>query len=451
MKECKVGFVGFGEVNSPRELIEEKCAGAIAALQVYGVDLVATAPVSDDQQGLDVKRAIEELSCGEFDSLVVCLAGWIPTYAVITVIDQYRHIPMVLWGLTGRYESGRLVTTADQAGTTALRKVMEDMGYMFRFVYNTPDAPVKAEKVFNFCCAASAAARLRNTKIGMMGYRDMNLYGTLFDATTLRGRLGIEIEVFEMLEMTQLAEGIHEDDIHTVVCGIKNEWCFMKEPQPGTLETGARYYLAIRRKAMERGYQSMSLIDVDGMKKLLKFPPSMIFMLLADKMGICVVPENDALGSVTQLIVKNLTGQIGAYLEFYEFMEDRVLAGVPDFVPAEVVDGPVTVHPTSFGGFAEGILNVSKVKTGRLTMFRLSFTGGRYVMHIVTGEGVCPRRWEEAGWLPPAPQLPSLEIVLDTPVEEFADKVLSQHYIICYGDHSQLMRDYCRITGIDLY
>jgi len=168
-------------------------------------------------------------------------------------------------------------------------------------------------------------------------------------------------------------------------------------------------------------------------------------------MGICVVPENDALGSVTQLIVKNLTGQIGAYLEFYEFMEDRVLAGVPDFVPAEVVDGPVTVHPTSFGGFAEGILNVSKVKTGRLTMFRLSFTGGRYVMHIVTGEGVCPRRWEEAGWLPPAPQLPSLEIVLDTPVEEFADKVLSQHYIICYGDHSQLMRDYCRITGIDLY
>lgn len=451
MNKIRAGFIGFGEINSPRELIEKKCAVARDALQACGVELVSTAPVSDDPQGADVRRAVAELNGKDFDTLVVCLAGWIPTYAVIAAIDKFRHLPMVLWGLTGHYENGRLVTTADQAGTTALRKVMEDMGYLFRFVYNTPDSLPKTAKVASFCRAASAAADLRTAKAGMMGYHDMNLYGTAFDPTTLRGRIGVEIEVFEMLEMTQLAAMVTDDDIRDVVNSVKKEWHFLKQPQPGTLETGARYFLALRQKALERGYQAMSLIDVDGMKKLLKFPPSMIFMLLADKLGISVVPEDDALGSVTQLIIKHLTGQIGAYLEFYEFMEDRVLAGVPDFVPAEVVDGPVTVDPTSFGGFAEGILNVSKVKPGILTMFRLAYTDGRYVMHIVTGEGVCPRSWEEAGWLPPAPQLPSLEIILDTPVEEFADKVLSQHYIICYGDHSQIMKDYCKIAGIDLY
>ena len=83
----------------------------------------------------------------------------------------------------------------------------------------------------------------------------------------------------------------------------------------------------------ERGYQGVSLIDVDGMKKLLNFPPAMVFMLLAEDPGVCTIPENDALGAVTQLIVRYLTGQAAAYLEFYEFMEDRVLAGVPDFVP----------------------------------------------------------------------------------------------------------------------
>jgi len=46
--------------------------------------------------------------------------------------------------------------------------------------------------------------------------------------------------------------------------------------------------------------------------------------------------------------------------------------------------------------------------------------------------------------------LPSLEIILDTPVEDFAEKVLSQHYIISCGDHSGLMKDYCKIAGIDL-
>ncbi len=59
-----------------------------------------------------------------------------------------------------------------------------------------------------------------------------------------------------------------------------------------------------------------------------------------------------------------MTGQVGAYLEFYEFFEDGMLMGVPDYVPTEIVNGPVTVLPTSFGEFGEGLLNVSKLKTG---------------------------------------------------------------------------------------
>jgi hypothetical protein len=71
-------------------------------------------------------------------------------------------------------------------------------------------------------------------------------------------------------------------------------------------------------------------------------------------------------------------------------------------------------------------------------------------MHIATGQAVTPRKWEEAGWEPPAPQLPSLEVILDTPMEEFAQRVLSQHYIIAYGEHRQQMLDLCRILGIEV-
>jgi hypothetical protein len=74
------------------------------------------------------------------------------------------------------------------------------------------------------------------------------------------------------------------------------------------------------------------------MKKPSGFPPAMIFMLLADREGICTVPENDCLGNVTQVIINALTGQIAAYLEFYEFFTDGVLAGVPDYVPKEIVE-----------------------------------------------------------------------------------------------------------------
>ena len=172
-------------------------------------------------------------------------------------------------------------------------------------------------------------------------------------------------------------------------------------------------------------------------------------MLLADAENLCTVPENDALGNVTQLMVRYATGQAAAYLEFYEFFQNSVLAGVPDYVPAAIVDGDVTVMPAAFGELSEGILNVSKVKTGELTMCRLTWDGGDYYMHMVKGVGKTPNKWEEAGWTQPAPQLPGLEIELDD-VRRFADNVMCQHYIITYGDNTAVIRDLCAILGIEI-
>ncbi len=450
MKNITVGFVGFGEVNTPREIIERKCQSARAVLAELGADLLETAPVSDDPAGNDVRRAIEELSARRMDVLVVCIAGWIPTHAVIRVISEFKHLPMLLWGLAGYYENGRLITTADQAGTTALRKTMEDLGYRFTFVYDSPGLPPKIGAIQNFLLAVSATRRLQNAKVGMMGYRDMNLYGTLCDQISLKKTLGVEIEVFEMLDMVQRSELIAPDAVRAVVERVLLAWKFEKPAEPETLEKSARYYLAIKTIIEERGYDAVSLIDVDGMKKLLKLPPAMILMLIANELNLPTTPENDSLGSVTQLIVRALTGQAAPYFEFYEFLEDRLLVGVPDYVPAAVVDGDILVRPTRFGSFNEGVLNVSKVKTGPVTLARLLPYGQGYAIHAVTGTAVAPRAWEEAGWEQPAPQLPGLEIILDSPVEDFAEKVACQHYILSYGNTMGQLKAFCRLNRITL-
>jgi L-fucose isomerase-like protein len=211
-----------------------------------------------------------------------------------------------------------------------------------------------------------------------------------------------------------------------------------------------RLYLAVMEKVRERGYRAVSIIDVDGIKKLMGFAPAGAMMLLADRGGVATIPENDGLGAVTQLMVRALTGQVAAYFEFYEFMRDRVLCGVPDYVPAEVVDGGVQVKLAKFGELSDGVLNVSRVRTGRVTLCRLGSTGDRYRMHIATGEAVTPQPWEEAGWERPAPQLPSLEVILDSPVLEFASRVLGQHYILSYGDQRDRLEGLCALLGIEV-
>lgn len=445
----KAAFVGFGEVNTPREIIVRKCSAAAEALAGQGVELISVFPVTDDYEENDIRSAVSKLKNQEFDCLVLCIAGWIPTHAVVKIAEYFREKPMVLWGLCGWTEDGRIVTTADQAGTTALRKTLYDLGYTFRYIYDIIGMPSKVKKVSDYIKAASAAEKLRHAKAGMAGYRDMNLYGTLCDGASLKRTVGAEIETFEMLEIEQRYRKITEEEKHAVIDRCISKWKFLKEAKPEGLRKAAGYYLAVKAISDERGYEAISLKDVDGMKKLLGFPPAPIFMLLADEAGLCTIPENDCLGCITQLMVKYLTGQAAPYLEFYEFFEHSVLAGVPDYVPAAAVDGQVTVMPAAFGELSEGILNVSKVRTGLVTLCRLTAIDGEYYLHMVTGNGKTPSKWEEAGWTQPAPQLPGLEIGLSD-VEGFAEKVMCQHYILSYGDNTEVIRNLCEILNIEV-
>ncbi len=448
VRKPRAGFVGFGEVNTPKELIVNRCAAAAKMLEQAGLELSVTAPVSDDPQGKEAARARTELAKTDFDLLILCVAGWIPSWAVFSVIEPFKHKPMVLWGLTGWQDGHRFVTTADQAGTTALRKPMEDMGYRFKYVVTYRGQKPRIDEVVTYAQAACAVSELRIARIGMAGYRDMGLYGTVYDGVSLKARIGPEIEHFDLLEIAQRMEQVGGEEINPIASALKQRWTFVREPRPGTVENSVRLFLALRAKIQDRHHQGLSYSDVDGIKKLMKFAPAGSLTLLHDEVDICSVPENDSLGAVTQLIVRNLTGQVGAYLEFYEFTPDGALMGVPDYVPSEIVEGKVTVMPNAFGDFGEGLLNVSKLKTGKVTMCRLGYSGGEYAFHIMTGTARTPAPWEEAGWAPPAPQLPSLEIAFDVPVEEFIQKVLSQHYIISYGDNRKALEALCSILGV---
>lgn len=450
MESIKMGFVGFGEVNTPKEVIAGKCAQALEALKAISDNIVSTAPVTDDEDYIDADRAIQDLMPYQYDVMVVCIAGWIPTHAVIRVIDHFRHTPMVLWSLCGTVEKGKIISTADQAGATALRFAMQAMHYQFTFVYNVVNKPMPMEEIQAFAGACYAYRRLRDARVGTMGYRDMLLYGTMFDGLRLRSQIGVEVEPFELLEMEQKVHMLAKEEIERGITFVRDNWKFTSECDDETIGNYVSYALAISERIKKRKYDAVSLIDVDGMKKLLGLPPAMIFMLLDRYCNVCTIPENDVMGSVTQLMVRYCTGQIAAYAEFYEFFEDRFLVGVPDFIPYEVTDGEALIMPAAFGKLSTSLMSVSKYKTGTVTLARLIDLDGKYYMHLTRGEAKQPRPWEECGWDDPAPQLPSLEIIPECSVREFADKASSQHVIIAYGDHVETITHLCKLLQVEI-
>ena len=66
----RAAFVGFGEVNTPAEIILKKCSEAEAALKKEGLDLLSVYPVTDDYEEKDIKKAIAALENQSFDVLI---------------------------------------------------------------------------------------------------------------------------------------------------------------------------------------------------------------------------------------------------------------------------------------------------------------------------------------------------------------------------------------------
>ena len=447
----KIGFVCFGEVNTPIERLEMKHDEGLEVIKSLNYDVVDGGLVIDDTEYKTADSAVAKLKGEDMSAIVICVAGWIPTHAVIRVTDHFRHLPLLLWGLCGWKENGRIITTAEQAGTTAIRPAFEALGYNFKYVYNIIGKDYPLKKINAFLTAACAKTALRSAKVGSMGYRDMLLYGTQYEGNSMRGQIGVEVEPFEMLEMVNNIETLSAEDINEGINFVKTNWVFKKPCDDSVIEKGVKYALSIAKKINERGLEAITLIDVDGMKKLLGFPPAMVFMLLEHYCSVLTIPENDIMGAVTQLIMKYLSGQNVPYLEYYEFFENSMLIGVPDYVPKSVTDGDVTVLPAAFGLLSASLLNVSKVKTGYVTCARLYYINGSYKMHVYTADAKTPPAWNEYGWDDPAPQLPSLEVFPDScTVEEFAQRVSGQHVIVAYGDFAEELRDFCKLMDIEL-
>ena len=452
LRKKRIGYVCFGEVNTPYErLVIDHDEGLSFLNSIEDMDVLDAGLVTDDPEYKTANAAIELLRGYDMDCLFVCIAGWIPTHAVIKVTDVFRHKPMILFGMCGWVENGRIFTTAAQAGTSGIRPAFEAMGYQFKFIYCTIGEPKPTQKVQAYLSACYAAAMLRHARVGTMGYRDMLLYGTQFEGISMRKNIGVEVEPFEMLEMVQNMQKLDVADIELGVKYIKDNWSFGASCDDAVLQNGVKYALAIKKKIDERGYEAITLNDVDGMKKLLGFAPAMVFMLLEHYCAVQTVPENDVPGCVTQLMLKYITGETIPYFEYYEFFKNSMLAGVPDYIPAAATDGEIKVLPTAFGNLSASLLNVSTPKTGEVTCARLIYKEDGYYMHLYDGIAKRAPAWAEYGWKDPIPQLASLEIEpTSCTVEQFAGKVSSQHVLVAYGNHSESLCDLCGLLGIKI-
>jgi L-fucose isomerase len=452
MKKIKVGYVSFGTMFYEPANLEMISKRAEKQLTDAGLELIATAPVYGEES--EPERAIRELKAKEWDFLFVNILNWIDTRGVFRVLHEFRHEPMILYSFGGFTdhkgefgEKGTLISPAAGAGTTSLRFPMEQWGIKFKYLFNAPDAPMDIEGILSFAKAASTMKRLRHARLGMIGYNDMGLYSTGINPTKLRGQIGPEIESMDMLQLQRRMDAIPDEEVKAEAKRVSKDWEYpLGEPEPEVIEKAVRMYMGTVALCKEKNFDTFSYKCVDGVDLEMGLTHAIPSSLVANA-GYPYVDENDLGNSVSQLMLKWISGKQVTFLEHYEHHPEWIILGEDGYCPSDFIEGKTQIKYISTV-LLKGIANCSNMKKGRMTLACLSETNEGYKMHIVTGEGKERPKWVEMGV--PLPSWPSITFYPDVPVRQILDHVQSQHFAAVYGSYVDELVDLCKLLDIEV-
>ena len=447
-KERKIvaGIVGFGYEGYSLNFVDEITNRVLKDLKSTGAfDFRVIPKIQNYEQG---QKAIKAFSPAGCDLLIAVVASWLDARGAIPFLIANKQLPVLLYSTGGRTQKdGILLSPAAAAGAPGILEPMRAAGINFEYIFEPPDCETKTEDIIRFARAAKAVNELKSKRLGSMGFADMGLYTTNFDNTLIRNVFGVQTEFFDMLEVENKTKTLRKQDVKAAVAQLKKDWKFLgQKPKEETIERVAGIWLAVRKIINEKKLSAISLKCVEGMMACMDCAPCMIGTLVGDE--CFYVCECDVPGMLGHVILNSISGEVATFVESYEFWDDRILFGVCGFLPPSMIAGPKQAKLFRTDPW-EGLMNCSKMKTGRVTMLRTLFRGGKPMIHLVTGEAVPARKWLEIGFKEPGIH-PSVEIVLDGSMKHFLDYVPAQHFSLVYGDWAKEMSYLCKLLGVEL-
>ncbi len=443
MEALKAGYVAFGTSFYVPEKLKEISTRAEKQLTEAGIELARTDPVYGE--GREVERAIAELKSQKWDFLIANIINWIDYRGVIRVLYEFRNEPLVLYSFGGFTDGDTLISPAAGAGSTSLRYPLEKFGFKLKYLFNAPDTPMDVQGIARFGRAAQVAKRLRKARLGMIGFNDMGLYSTGYNVTTLRNKIGVEVESMDMLQLQNKMDGLDDDAVRQETARVTKNWEYpLGKPKDAAIHKSVRMYMATVEMCKEKNFSAFSYKCVEGISLEMNAVHSVPSSLVASA-GYPYVDENDIGNLLVELMLKWLSGKTPAFIEHYEHHPEWILLGIDGYIPDQLIEGKPQIKDISTV-LLDGIAHCSRMKTGRMTLACLSEDGDGYRMHIVTGVGKEPPQWVEMGV--PLPSWPSVKFYPDAGVRSILDHVQSQHFGAVFGDYHKELIELCYLLDI---
>jgi L-arabinose isomerase len=211
----------------------------------------------------DVDRAVARMESAGAEALLVVLLTYSPSQISLPALRRTR-LPIVVWntqqlfaiGLT--FDGGAMVENHGVHGTQDLSNVLLRSGVRFDYVTSHLKDPGGLDGLRDSFIAASAVRRLREARLGLLGYPFPGMGDFALDTTHMAATLGCEWVMLSVEDYIRRAAAADADEVAALVADYRTSYDVAPDLTNEDLEATARVEAALRAMVAEHDLDALT-------------------------------------------------------------------------------------------------------------------------------------------------------------------------------------------------
>lgn len=390
----------------------------------------------------EVQAIAEKFKKNSVDLVVLVIGAFTGDYPATYLAEELR-VPIILWAPTEPpFDGGRLKSNA-LVSATMNAAALKRLGAKYHFVYGCVEDERAQLEIARFMRVYHALKQMKQTHLGLLGYRPTGFYSSTFDETLIRKTFGVTMEAYDLSLVFDMASKVSANDLAQDIQAVQKSVTIDKNLPQEYLENHSRLYLALKAFIAEYGFDALCIRCWPEMGNF-KFTPCAVISRLADE-GYLIGCESDVdvtLAMLLQTYLAQMQTWMADLITIDEKQNTALFwhcgqAGKKLFDQASQAE--ITDHPLAGQGTAlQGTL-----KQGQVTIARTFMADGKYNLFITSGEAL-PTKKELTGVM--------VNVKLNDPVLKtvyrIAEEGVAHHYSLVWADVVEDMILLCKIVGV---
>lgn len=389
-------------------------------------------------------QAIDELKKEDLDMLVM-VYGAFTGDDISAAFAEKLGVPILLWApYEEKWDKNDRLYANALVALTMNAASLHRLDLTYHTVYGSKEDSESADKVKNLVNAYRVIKALKNTHLGLYGYRPTAFYNCAFDEGLIRRTFGIRMEETDLKVIFDRMQQIDQEEVNKDREFVKANFEQGDIPDEHW-ENHSRLYLALKQAQKDFTYNYATIKCWPEMGKL-KTTPCGVLGRLADA-GVHIGCEGDIDAMIAGIIQNQLTSQptfITDMINIDQADNTMTFWHCGNAAPSLHNKNHQSImanHPLA----GQGTALWGALKPGLVTVARLCNIQGKYKLFIMKGEAVDTDRHTKGVMA---------VVKINTPVKQAVDKIIEEgiphHYSVVWDDVRDEMIEIAKLLNIEI-